>query len=162
MKQNLKYIYVWLTLVTILFTGCPAEPSYNYNTDSANTYDGSDGPTTYEPSNPPPQQKQFIVDKPFHVRQDSYTWFEFSTDGNQGIYGDFSVEGGRNDIECYVLDETGFINFKNKNDFRSYFRSGNVTVEKLSGRFPQGNYYLVFKNPAWFDNKTVTANIWLE
>ena len=76
------------------------------------------------------------------------------------VTGRFEAEGGRNDVEVYILDEDGLANFKNGDTAQTYYNSGRVTVGNLSITLPPRgqNYYIVFSNTfSTFTSKAVKA-----
>jgi hypothetical protein len=78
------------------------------------------------------------------------------------VTGLFEAQGGRNDIECYIMDEAGFTNFKNGNSARTYYNSGRATVGNIHAVVsPRGqNYYVVFNNTfSTFTPKAVKASV---
>lgn len=78
------------------------------------------------------------------------------------VNGRFTAKGGaKNDIEVYVLDEDGFVNFTNRNHAEALYNSGRVTQATLDLSLPKNRtYYLVFNNRfSVVSNKVVTAAI---
>ena len=77
--------------------------------------------------------------------------------------GRFTASGGAfNDIEVYLLDEDGYVNFKNHNQASTYYNSGRVTQATVDVALPDraGSYYLVFNNRfSFLSNKAITADI---
>lgn len=74
----------------------------------------------------------------------------------------FEAQGGRNDIECYIMDEAGFTNFKNGHNAKTYYNSGRATVGNIHAVVaPRGqNYYVVFNNAfSSFTPKAVKASV---
>lgn len=69
-----------------------------------------------------------------------------------------------NDIELFVLDEDGFVNFQNGHSVRTHFNSNKVTQGSVDAGLPgEGTYYLVFNNNfSLLTPKAVTANLTLE
>jgi len=79
------------------------------------------------------------------------------------ITGNFVAQGGGNDIYCVIVDESDYINYRNKNQYRVYYESGKVTVGEVDRNLPSGTYYLIFDNShALFTNKVVTASFEIE
>jgi heme/copper-type cytochrome/quinol oxidase subunit 2 len=81
----------------------------------------------------------------------AYTWYKFTVPENVtsvAINGHFTATGGTgNDIECFLLDEDGFANFKNGHTARTYYNSGKVTQAKIEIRnLPTGTYYIMLDN----------------
>jgi len=71
---------------------------------------------------------------------------EGATDIN--VEGRFSATGGSgNDVEVFLLDEDGYVNFQNNHRVGTYFNSGRATQGGISVSLPKhGTYYLVFNN----------------
>jgi hypothetical protein len=85
------------------------------------------------------------------VNATSYTWYKFDVPANVSnvlVDGHFTASGGTgNDIECYILDEDGFANFKNGHPARTYYSSGKVTQAKIEARnLSSGTYYIMLDN----------------
>ena len=85
-------------------------------------------------------------EKAISVAAGSYYPFTYTFTETGRAWGKFEATGGKNDIECYILDENGFKNFKNNNQFRYLYFSGRVTVETFDLTLTKGTYYLVFSN----------------
>jgi hypothetical protein len=85
------------------------------------------------------------------VNAGSYLWYTFVVPpgaNSVAVNGHFSATGGAgNDVECYILDEDGFANFKNGHPTGTYYSSGKVTQAKIgTTNLAPGTYYLVFDN----------------
>ena len=85
------------------------------------------------------------------VKAASYTWYKFDVPvhaTNVVLGGHFTASGGTgNDIECYILNEDGFTNFKNGHAATAYYNSGKVTQAKIQARnLSPGTYYLMLDN----------------
>jgi hypothetical protein len=100
-----------------------------------------------------PQLHQFkTVDSAVVVRANSLSWYPFAVPPNAtqvSLLGHFTATGGLgNDIECYVLDEDGLANLKNRHSANTFFNSGKVTQAKIAAILPPtpGTYYLVLDN----------------
>jgi len=81
----------------------------------------------------------------------SSTWYKFVVPENASgaaVNGHFAATGGTgNDIECYILDEDGFANFKNGHPANTYFNSGKVTQAKIgTSPLAPGTYYIMLDN----------------
>lgn len=108
----------------------------------------------YEPPEPPRPQLRIapITNGALTVSASAYSWYTFVvpvgvTDVN--VTGRFTATGGSgNDIIVYVLDEDGFVNFKNGHPSRTYYNSGQVTQAEIQSILPNnpGTYYLMFDN----------------
>lgn len=90
----------------------------------------------------------------------------FEVDNAQGghLVGSFTADGGgNNDIECFVISESEYQNFKNDNQYRVFYESGRVTTADVDIRLRPGRYFLIFSNRwALLAAKTVEGNIVLE
>ncbi|MET0753007.1 MAG: hypothetical protein ABWZ66_06525, partial [Pyrinomonadaceae bacterium] len=93
------------------------------------------------------------------VQAGSFTWFDFNYSETTRLYGRFRALGGKNDIECYILDDDGLENFKNGNQFRAYYASGRVTVATFDVTLAKGNYHLIFSNK-WSVMTPKAVTIW--
>ncbi len=81
----------------------------------------------------------------------SYSWYTFGVPvgaSTVAVNGHFSATGGTgNDIQCYILDDDGLVNFKNGHPATAYFNSGKVTQAKIGAVLvTPGTYYLVLDN----------------
>lgn len=77
------------------------------------------------------------------------------------VVGKFSASGGTgNDVEVFITDEDGLINFKNHHGFSGWYNSHKVTVADINVPLSNGDYYLVFSNSfSLMSNKAVQADI---
>jgi hypothetical protein len=85
------------------------------------------------------------------VAASSYSWYTFVAPtgaSSIAVNGHFSAAGGQgNDIDCYILDEDGFVNFKNGHPTGAYYNSGKVTQAKIGvANLAPGTYYLILDN----------------
>jgi len=93
-----------------------------------------------------------IANTAITVKQLSYSYYKFDVPFNSTnvwIDGHFQASGGAgNDIEVYLLDQDGFVNWQNNHAVTTYFNSGRLTEGKISATLPsQGaTYYLIFNN----------------
>jgi hypothetical protein len=85
-------------------------------------------------------------EKAISVKAGGFESFRYDLTQTARIWGKFRATGGKNDIECYIVDEDNFENLKNGNQFRRYYESGRVTVATFDVTLNQGVYYLVFNN----------------
>ncbi len=81
----------------------------------------------------------------------SYSWYTFVVPAGAStvaVNGHFSATGGTgNDIDCFILDDDGLVNFKNGHPATTYFNSGKVTQAKIGAVLvTPGTYYLVLDN----------------
>src|SRR5262249_42450355 len=78
------------------------------------------------------------------------------------VTGRFEAQGGRNDIECYILDADGFTNFKNGHRTGIYYNSGRTNNGNINAVLPHRgkNYYVVFNNTfSMFTSKVVKTSV---
>lgn len=76
------------------------------------------------------------------------------------VRGRFRAES---DIECYIMDEDAYENFRTHHVSSTYYNSGRVTVANINVLLSEGRYYLVFSNGySIISNKAVTANVYIE
>ncbi len=111
---------------------------------------------------PAPVEPQAVVtEKAIAVNASSYKTLQIYVENFKRIVGRFEATGGgRNDIELLILDADGLTNFQNGNNFKSYYRSGSVTVENFDVSLAGSKiYYLVFQNRYWFGGKAVTIHL---
>jgi hypothetical protein len=104
---------------------------------------------------PPPQPQPHFVkltNGAATVNAASYLWYTFTVPPNAStvtVTGHFTATGGSgNDIECFILDEDAFVNFKNNHAANTYYNSGKVTTATIGATLPSipKTYYLVFNN----------------
>jgi len=103
--------------------------------------------------NPPVKQSHLvtIVNNAATVNAASYAWYTFVVPAGAStiaVNGHFAATGGSgNDIECYILDEDGFVNLKNGHPATTFFNSGKVTQSKIGAVLASpGTYYLMLDN----------------
>ncbi len=84
------------------------------------------------------------------VNAHSFVWYTFVVPPNATevtVNGHFTATGGAgNHIECYILDDDGFVNFKNGDAARTYYNSGKATTGIIAALLPSGTYHLVLNN----------------
>ncbi len=92
-----------------------------------------------------------------------YQSYSFQVRDTALLTGKFRAQGGpQNDIEAYVLDQDGFLNWTNNHSAPAYYNSGRLTVGTIDTVLGAGTYYLVFNNRySQDDRKTVEANLQL-
>lgn len=87
--------------------------------------------------------------------------YSFRVANRATVTGRFQARGGPgNDIEAYILDQDGFVNWSNNHGTPTYYNSGRLTVGTIKTLLSAGTYYLVFNNrysPA--DAKTVEVSV---
>src|SRR5260370_20228930 len=105
---------------------------------------------TYE--NPQPQPHSVnLTNGAATISAAASTCYKFTVPENVSqvaVNGHFTATGGTgNDIECYILDEDGFVNFKNGHPSRTYYNSGKVTQAKIGvANLSPGTYYIMLDN----------------
>lgn len=100
------------------------------------------------PPTPLPSQIFSLLAHNFNVPALNYRWFVFTFNREVLLTGEFSAKGGFDDIECIVLSDSEYFNFKDNSPYRSYYKSGYITDGKVNLRLPAGTYYIVFNNRA--------------
>jgi hypothetical protein len=103
--------------------------------------------------------QKVIAERAITVAAGSWTTFDYSFDKISDIKGRFRATGGKNDIECYIMDADSFENWKNGNQFSHYYFSGRVTVANFNVRLPAGKYHLIFSN-RWSAMTPKAVTIW--
>jgi hypothetical protein len=104
------------------------------------------------PQPPPPQTHSVnLTNGAATVGATAYTWYKFVVPENVSaveVSGHFVATGGTgNDIDCYIIDEDGFANFKNRHPSQTYYNSGRVTQAKIESRnLSPGTYYIMLDN----------------
>lgn len=89
---------------------------------------------------------------------------------NVRIDGRFQASGGSgNDVEVFIVDENGLLNYQNGHSANTYYNSGKVTAGTLNVELPTTEdatapvtYYLILSNSfSVLSNKVVNGNITL-
>jgi hypothetical protein len=76
-----------------------------------------------------------------------YSYIPVNLDNAGGITIKFYAQGGSgNNVEVYILDENGLINFQNGNSTNTYYNSGRKTVDDYTTYLSPGLYYIVVSN----------------
>jgi hypothetical protein len=82
------------------------------------------------------------------------------------LQGHFTATGGaHNDIEVWLLNDDGFVNWQNKHSVTPIYSSGRVTQGTLSVSLPSATetYYLIFNNRfSFISPKAVQDNLTLQ
>lgn len=80
------------------------------------------------------------------------------------LVGRFVAEGGSgNDVDVFVTNDDGLINFKNGNAFKGWYRSGRITTDSVNVLLPPGQTYLIFSNRgSVFSHKAVQIDFHIE
>ncbi len=105
---------------------------------------------TYQTQQPQPRSVN-LTNGAATVNAAAFTWYKFTVPENVSqvaVNGHFTATGGTgNDIECYILDEDGFVNIKNGHPSRTYYNSGKVTQAKIGvANLSPGTYYIMLDN----------------
>jgi hypothetical protein len=78
------------------------------------------------------------------------------------LQGHFNAAGGDgNDVEVWVMNDDGYVNWQNKHSVIPVYNSGRITQGTINVVLPQpGTYYLVFNNRfSFLSAKAVQDNI---
>ena len=108
-----------------------------------------------------------LVNGQITVQPGQYNYYYFTIPtGATGITltGSFTASGGGgNDIEVLVMDQTNFANWQNRNQFSSYYDSGQVTTGTVHASLPaSGTYDLVYSNRfSTVSSKNVQTTVYL-
>jgi hypothetical protein len=106
-----------------------------------------------------------VINDQFVVPPRDFRVFEIVVRSGMGapcIEGTFAASGANNDIEVFLLEESQFLNWQNRHQFRSAYTSGRVTADKLRVELDAdpGKYFIVFSNRfSIISNKSVTADL---
>lgn len=109
---------------------------------------------TYAVQNQPQNFNQTVV-----VNPGSILWIPVYLEKPSRLSGRFFAQGGRNDIQCMIVDSDGLTNLKNGHKAKMLYISGTVTVDNFDVNLPSGLFYIVFNNRiALLTNKVVTVS----
>jgi len=109
------------------------------------------------------ERRDNIINGIIGVDAGGYQFYSFSAPSEASgakVEGSYTASGGSgNDIKIYILDETGFTNWRNGHQVNTYYNSGQLTTGKIDSNVPVGKtLYLVYDNTfSTFSNKHVTA-----
>lgn len=108
---------------------------------------------TLLPQPPTPQPHMVsITNGALTIGAGAFSWYSFVIPQGTtipSVTGRFIASGGAgNDVQVYILDDDGFVNFKNGHAARAYYNSGRVTQAAIGAELPNlpATYYLVFDN----------------
>ena len=92
-----------------------------------------------------------IVIRPFTIRPANAIYFTITIPNNAtniSVTGRFEASGGSgNEVEVYIFDQDGFINWENGHQVHAIFASGRMTQGDIDASIPApGTYYLVYSN----------------
>jgi hypothetical protein len=111
-----------------------------------------------------------LLEKASVINPGEYVFIRFAVAGgakNIRVDGRFQASGGSgNDVEVFIVDENGLLNFKNDHSVSTYYNSGKVTADTLNVQLPPAaapvTYYLVLSNTfSLLSDKIVNGNITL-
>lgn len=94
------------------------------------------------------------------VNAGNMTWQPIFLYKDSFLSGEFTAQGGSgNDIQCFIVNESGLTNLRNGHAARNFYHSGVVTVDNFGVYLSEGQYYILFSNKmSLFSNKVVTLN----
>jgi len=107
------------------------------------------------------------IDTAFTVPQLRHKAYRFALPADAkdaALQGHFTATGGaHNDIEVWLMNDDGFVNWQNRHPMTPIYNSGRVTQGTLNISFSQsGTYYLVFNNQfSMISPKAVQDNLTL-
>jgi hypothetical protein len=159
----MKKILFSLSLIVLLVSIAPAQrrkTSRSRTTKPKVVYIASAPKVVYVTVPAAPVESP-IVEKAFAVGANSFSGHPVYVADVKRLLGRFEATGGgRNDIRVLIVDADGLTNFKNGNQFSTYFDSGNVTVGNFDVKLAGDKwYYIIFKNYYWFGGKAVTLKL---
>lgn len=80
----------------------------------------------------------------------TYTFYHFSApsgSSNAQVQGEYTIGGNGSNIRIYILDEGNFANWKNGQEFTSYYDGTQKLSDRLSVSIPSGKtLYLIYDN----------------
>lgn len=110
-----------------------------------------------------------IAGTPFIIAPGHYVYYTLAVPPrcvNVALNGNFSASGGGgNDVEVFLLDDDGFVNWQNGHQTPTFYNSGRVTQSTVDVQLPNNakKYYLVFSNTfSLVSNKAITAALTLQ
>jgi chemotaxis protein histidine kinase CheA len=117
---------------------------------------GLDSPLPGSPTSSPNANASVISAPPLNILPEGgrvdvaagkYRSYSFRVEKAAVVTGRFQAQGGgQNDIEAYILDQDGFLNWSNDHSAPAYYNSGRLTVGAIETPLGPGTYYLVFNN----------------
>jgi hypothetical protein len=137
----------------------PTVSALSQNVNVIRPPDYDPGTTSYSRPTPPPVN---IVSGTFIVQNLQTNWYTFQVpEGFNGVVsGNFSAQGGYNDINVLVMTMGDLARFNNFSGFSAYFNSGYSTARSFSVTVPPGDHALVFNNRrSLVTSKAVTAYV---
>jgi len=125
--------------------------------------------TTAPPIITSPHTVQLFVEEASVIKPGNYRYVKFTVPEHAKsvrVDGSFNASGGSgNDVEVFIVDENGFVNFQNDHSANTFYNSGKVTADDLNVQLPSpeavpATYYLILSNTfSLISNKVVDANI---
>lgn len=106
--------------------------------------------------------QEVVVSQTLTVAPGKYAYFPFYVrTAGTNVTGRFRAQGGSgNDIETFIVDEDGFVNYSNGHRVGTLYNSGRKTVGSINISLNPGRYYLIFNNSfSSFSNKVVEAHV---
>lgn len=110
-----------------------------------------------------------IAGTPFVIAPGQYVYYQLVVPPrcfNVVLNGHFAAAGGGgNDVEVVLLDNDGFVNWRNGHQTPTFYNSGKVTQSTVDVQLPNDakTYYLVFSNTfSLVSNKAITAGLTLQ
>jgi hypothetical protein len=108
-------------------------------------------PTLQSNALPQPRLYTQTIDTAFTIRQLQDKAYKFAIPAgatSATLQGHFAATGGaHNDIEVWLMNDDGFVNWQNKHAVTPIYNSGRVTQGALNVGLPSdGTYYLIFNN----------------
>ncbi len=104
------------------------------------------------------QRRAIVVNDSIVVKPNQRRWITFNV-GRDGarLIGSFRAEGGsRNDIKVVVMTTEELENYNNGNEATvNYTSRTSKTVGRFNVYLPEGEYCILFDNPAIVSNKVV-------
>ncbi|MDE1872926.1 MAG: LEA type 2 family protein [Thaumarchaeota archaeon] len=124
-------------------------------------------PSTIQPQITPPQTSQPytiqaarfpIANSQYQVGPGTYTYIPFNMQCSGTATGSFSASAALGDnIIVYIMDSSGFSQFKAGNSANTYYNSDKVASGTFNIGLPSGQYYLVLSNTySAFSTKNVS------
>lgn len=104
--------------------------------------------------------QKVLAERAFTVDAGEFKWFEYDFSAATELKGRFRAQGGKNDIEAYIMDADNFENWRNRNESTAYYSSGRVTVANFNVRLGAGKYFLIFSN-RWSVMTPKAVTLWL-
>ncbi len=103
------------------------------------------------PNTPQPRLYTETIDGAFtvpHLHDKAYRFAVPAGAKDAALQGHFTATGGaNNDIEVWLMNDDGFVNWQNRHPVTPIYNSGRITQGTLNVSLPEsGTYYLIFNN----------------